>query len=149
MKNINLLGCHLLSQTLGARQHQESSSAVVLGYIHTNTPWLAPGQWQCTLKWNIGRDKHQWFPAPPEIQTPKNILIFEIMDWHTFVNCYKEIWSTHGRCSLAGVTQQVAKFWKICIKNLGDTRNAFTFGYVEVQRLCAVADTAAFALALF
>lgn len=34
-------------------------------------------------------------------------------------------------------------------KNLGDTRNVFTFGYVEVQRLCAVADTAAFALALF
>lgn len=31
----------------------------------------------------------------------------------------------------------------------GDKRNVFTFGYVEVQRLCAVADTAAFALALF
>lgn len=161
MKNINLLGCHLLSPFLPSLRRWEPDSTrnpAVLWHLcldistQTHHGWLL-GQWQHTPKWDTGRGKKQWFPAPPEIQTPKKIVVFEIMDWHTSVNCYRwrnleHIWPL-GPGSLVGVTQQVVQFWKICIKNLRDARNIFTFGYVEVQRLCAVADTAAFALALF
>lgn len=100
------------------------------------------------------------FPPPPwNLESPENSHFWNCGQTHifaSFVNRYEWKNVTHiDICypstlltgSLAWVTPYVA--CERFAKNLLDTRNLFTFGYVEVQRLYAMADTAAFALALF
>lgn len=158
MKNINLLGCHLLSPFPPSLRLWEPDTAPGIQQCYGTCAWIYPhkhtmaGSWAVTAHFQVGHKQGQksviscttWNSDSQKkfsfLKLWTDTLLWTVMD--------EETWSTCGHWGQA-VWQQVVKFWKICIKNLGYTRNVFTFGYVEVQRLCAVADTAAFALALF
>lgn len=159
MKNINLLGCHLLSPFLPSLRLWETDSTrnpAVLWHLcldistQTHHGWLLgsdntlPNETQAEAKISdfLHHLKFRLSKIFSFLKLWTDTLLWTVMD--------EETWSTHGhRQPGRGYSASCQILKDLHKKNLGDTRNVFTFGYVEVQRLCAVADTAAFALALF
>lgn len=97
MKNINLLGCHLLSPFPPSLRLWEPDTVPGIQQCYGTCAWIYPhkhtmaGSWAVTAHFQVGHKQGQksviscttW-----NSDSQKKILIFEIMDWHTFVNCY-------------------------------------------------------------